>query len=291
MTSHRLEEIVSLDKLTLTLDSVAKATGMNLCVLDTLGNIIIYPCNDAIFCKCARQDPAIRTACLAAASHASFEAARRGKTHYYKCTYGLIDFSVPLFYKGEHIGAICGGSTRSNISDDKLDYIYAPISLENHPELKKIYDNMPQVEEERFLEMSKLVSKLADYINHFGILLELEDHSTKTASNYNKLQPALRYIEQHYKSQITIHELAALCMVSPTYFSRLFSQTMKTTLSQYILSMRISKAKELLKNRSIKIQAVAAEVGYDDPAYFIRKFKQVTGLTPSEYQAMSSSER
>lgn len=291
LTPHKLEDLVSLDKLTLTLDSVAKATGMNLCVLDTLGNIIVYPCNDAFFCKCARNDPSVRQACLAAAGHAAFEAARVGKIHYYKCYYGLIDFAVPLFYKGEYLGAICGGSTRTDISDDKLNYIYNPIPLDNKPELKKIFDNMPIIEEERFIEMSKLVSKLADYVNHFGILVELENHSMKTATNYNKLQPALRYIEQNYKSHISINDLAALCMVSPTYFSRLFSQTMKTTLSQHILIMRISKAKELLQNGSVKIQSVAREVGYDDPAYFIRKFKQVTGLTPSEYQTMSSSER
>ena len=57
-------------------------------------------------------------------------------------------------------------------------------------------------------------------------------------------------------------------------------------LSQYILNLRIAKAKELLQNKGIKIQSVAQAVGYDDPAYFVRKFKQATGVTPTEYQTM-----
>lgn len=291
MSVHKIEDLISLDKFKLTLDSVAKATGMNLCVLDVLGNVVIFPCNDAIFCKCARQNPELRQKCLAAASHAAFESARNKKTHFYKCFFGLMDFAVPLFYKGEYLGAICGGSTRADVPTGTLDYLYSELSLDDYPELKKIYDNMPCIEAERYVEMAHLIEKLADYINQFGILMELEEHSSEKGTNLNKLQPALKYIDKHYKDEISVNELASLCYVSTTYFSRLFSRTVGTPLSTYILNLRIKKAKELLQNQGIKIQSVAAEVGYEDPSYFIRKFKQVTGLTPTEYQTMIASDR
>ena len=65
----------------------------------------------------------------------------------------------------------------------------------------------------------------------------------------------------------------------------LYRTIVGSTVSQFILEKRIIKAKELLRNKGMKIQAVAEEVGYDDPAYFVRKFKQVTGVTPSAYQS------
>ena len=63
------------------------------------------------------------------------------------------------------------------------------------------------------------------------------------------------------------------------------------TVPQYVTEVRIKKAKELLSDPSLKIRAVANAVGYDDPAYFMRKFKQVTGVTPTEYQLSQKSRR
>lgn len=282
-----LAELVSLDKLKMILDSIAKATGMNLCVLDTLGKVIIYPCNDACFCKTARQDPVLRQKCLSAAGHAAFEAARLNRPICYKCFFGLSDFVVPLFHKDKYLGAICGGSARSNIENELYDYHIPPLPLDSYHNLLKIYDSMPVIEKERFFEMRTLISKLADFLSYYGVIIELENGSAKKATGLNKLQPAIKYIEKNYTQNLSCEYLSGLCFVTPAYFSRLFIKLTGCTVSKYILNLRISKAKSLLLNRQIKIRSVAEETGYEDVSYFIRKFKQATGLTPMQYQLLN----
>lgn len=281
-----IEQLIPIDRLSLTLDAVAKATGINLCVLDVLGNVVVYPRNDAPFCACARQDPALRSRCLTAAGHAAFESARKRGLHVYKCFFGLVDFAVPLFIQGDYVGAICGGSARASLPEEAFDYTYGHLAIEDFPELKKIYDAMPVIEADQFLSSAKLMLKLAKYIEHLEFFAELESETIGKGNNLNKLHPALKYIERHFASPLRIDLLAKLCTLTPTYFSRLFTKTMGMPLSQYILNLRIAKAKELLQNKGIKIQSVAQAVGYDDPAYFVRKFKQATGVTPTEYQTM-----
>lgn len=287
MSKYNLKDIIPLDRLKFILDSISKSTGMNITVLDSIGNILIYPTNDSPLCKCARRDPAICQKCLTLAGHAAFESGRRKSEHVYKCDFGLMDFAVPIYYKDEFIASICGGSIRCDIPHELLNYTHYELSLDNYPELKKIYDNLPQIEPERFLEMINLIKQIAAYIENYGKIIDFDQSTINKATGLNRLQPALDYIHKNYKSEISLHKLASLCCVSSDYFSRLFTKTLNTTLSRYILNFRIAKAKELLQNKSIKISYVAAEVGYDDPSYFVRKFKQITGLTPSEYQATS----
>ena len=104
-------------------------------------------------------------------------------------------------------------------------------------------------------------------------------------------EEALKYIECNYREKISVQTLAFMCYVTPDYFSRLFSSATGKTVPQYVTEVRIKKAKELLSDPSLKIRAVANAVGYDDPAYFMRKFKQVTGVTPTEYQLSQKSRR
>ena len=289
MNDAQISQITPLDKLKIILDSIAKATGMNLCVLDNIGNIVVKPCNDALFCKTARLNPELKKQCLTVAAHSTFESARGRRSHIYKCNFGLTDFSVPLYYKGMYIGAICGGSAKCDLDESQYDYVMPSRDLSDHPELETIFNDMHVVEGERFIAMVQVIENLVEDINANGLTIAMQKADAKKATGLNKLQPAIQYIENNYKKEIKISDLAATCFMNETYFSRLFSLTVGTTVSKYILEKRIGKAKELLKNKGMKVQAVAEEVGYSDPAYFVRKFKQVTGITPSAYQYSAES--
>ena len=56
------------------------------------------------------------------------------------------------------------------------------------------------------------------------------------------------------------------------------------TFSAYIKKVRITKAKELLIGTSLKLYEIAEKVGYSDPKYFSRVFKETTGMLPAEYR-------
>lgn len=187
------------------------------------------------------------------------------------------------------MGAFCGGGAKTDISEDRLDSVEPRASLEEYPALAEIFSRLPYMEADAFYETASLVNQLASFVGNFKVAANMVPGGEKKASGLNKLQPALKYIAAHYGEKISISELAALCFITPEYFSRLFAGAVGSTVSAYILSLRIKKAKELLANREMKISAVAHAVGYDDPSYFVRKFKQVTGVTPTQYQISAES--
>ena len=72
--------------------------------------------------------------------------------------------------------------------------------------------------------------------------------------------------------------------ISPYYFSKLFKEETGENFIEYLTSLRINKAKELIQNSSLSMKEICAEVGYADPNYFSRIFKKNVGATPTEYK-------
>lgn len=100
----------------------------------------------------------------------------------------------------------------------------------------------------------------------------------------NTIVPAIRYLEQNYQNQrLTNAMLAGECNISEVYFRKIFADIYKCTPKQYILDIRISKAKQLLSENRLKIAAVAELCGFSNQYHFCRIFKERTGYTPTEY--------
>ncbi len=72
--------------------------------------------------------------------------------------------------------------------------------------------------------------------------------------------------------------------MSVSWFIRSFRHYMGMTPMQYITSIRINKARELLKNTDYSIQEISALSGYENPLYFSRIFHKQTGYSPSRYR-------
>ncbi|MGG3312294.1 response regulator [Paenibacillus lautus] len=95
---------------------------------------------------------------------------------------------------------------------------------------------------------------------------------------------AIGYIKGRLSEDITVGECAAHVHLSASYFSSLFKQVTGMTVTQYITSERIQKARLLLVEGA-QVQEVAAAVGYEERRYFSEMFKKITGQTPSEFRA------
>ena len=91
-------------------------------------------------------------------------------------------------------------------------------------------------------------------------------------------------IHEFYSSGITLDEIADRLNVTPEYVGTLFHREMGQTFSNYMKSYRMNKAKELLCSTSLKLYEISERVGYTDPKYFSKVFKEVTGQLPNEYR-------
>ncbi|WP_099469752.1 response regulator transcription factor [Konateibacter massiliensis] len=102
------------------------------------------------------------------------------------------------------------------------------------------------------------------------------------------LRLAMEYIAEHYREPITLELVAEAVMLSPNYLSKMFKNETGTNFSEYLVSKRIEKASELLRNTDKAIANIAEEVGYADLKYFRKLCKKYMGLKPSEYRKLYS---
>lgn len=100
----------------------------------------------------------------------------------------------------------------------------------------------------------------------------------------NRMEEILHLFQQHYNTDLNIHEYAKRANISICWFIRSFRAYTGLTPQQFIIQMRINRAKELLAYSSFNISEIASVVGYDDQFYFSRIFKKMTGMSPSAYQ-------
>ncbi len=93
------------------------------------------------------------------------------------------------------------------------------------------------------------------------------------------------YIWENYSdSSLSIKMLADHVYLTPTYLSNVFKKSAGLTIGQYMVDVRIDKAKRLMKEPQLKFYQVASMVGYEDANYFAKIFKKKTNMTPSEYK-------
>ena len=97
-------------------------------------------------------------------------------------------------------------------------------------------------------------------------------------------QSAVRFIETHLHEKISLDEMARLCGIGPSQFSRLFKREHGVNFQDYLARKRIDKARELLGNPNATIAEVAHTVGFSDPPYFARVFRSLVGVSPSTYR-------
>lgn len=110
------------------------------------------------------------------------------------------------------------------------------------------------------------------------------------AASFNQNLPvkkALQYIENNYGIQIGLPDIANEVGLNASYLSRLFKKEVGEPITEYLTRYRIEKAKELLKDNTMRLREIAEMVGFNDVSYFSNTFKKVAGMSPTEYRTLS----
>lgn len=94
------------------------------------------------------------------------------------------------------------------------------------------------------------------------------------------IREAIHFIDQYYRDDIRIEQIASFCGLNRTYFSRLFKEVMGQTPQEYLARYRVNKAMELMRNTNMSIGEVASMVGYPNQLYFSKVFRKYQGLPP-----------
>ena len=106
-----------------------------------------------------------------------------------------------------------------------------------------------------------------------------------------EMEAATQFFNEHFTENISVEDYALSRHMSTCWFIRSFKRYNGVTPMQYIVNLRITNAKTLLRTTTYSVSEVAAVVGYENPLYFSRLFKKQTGLPPSEFRNTSTNFR
>ena len=93
---------------------------------------------------------------------------------------------------------------------------------------------------------------------------------------------AVAYIAEHYREGVTLKQVAADCHINTSYLGQVFRRETGSAFTDYVNALRIREAQRLLSNPKLKVYEVAEQVGFTDYHYFLKIFKKVTGITPTD---------
>lgn len=123
-------------------------------------------------------------------------------------------------------------------------------------------------------------------------LITVIQHHLNRSDQKKTLASSIReYVDQHYAEDIHRNVLSDVFYLDPNYGSKIFKKETGISFQDYIIRKRVEAAKELLRDTTLPINAVANQVGYDNYSYFSRLFKKMTRMTPVEYRELSDKER
>jgi two-component system response regulator YesN len=110
--------------------------------------------------------------------------------------------------------------------------------------------------------------------------------SAVTLSQYHKIQQAVRFINDNYRTDIRLASAAREAGMSSAHFSRMFKKVMGLSYQEYLNSRRITKAKNLLRTSAQSVTEIAVSLGFSDQTGFGRIFKKLTCYTPSAFRSL-----
>lgn len=185
-------------------------------------------------------------------------------------------------------------------------------------DLMEMYEKLPEMDYARIVQIAELIDSIVKYIvdravnsrndtqtfewlprmntgtieHSDGKIQELRDPvpsdpplpDPATVPKSSAVYPAIAYIATHPGSAVSMNEMADLCHLSPSYFSRLFTREAGESFTSYTNRKKVEIAKRQLRQTNKSVSQIAAELGYLNTSHFINLFKRFEGVTPLIYR-------
>jgi two-component system response regulator YesN len=109
-------------------------------------------------------------------------------------------------------------------------------------------------------------------------------YSSQDARKVSQIRPAINYIDANYNKPITLADVAKASHLSISRLAHIFKEQMGITIIDYLTSVRIERAKQLLLATDQNCTEICFQVGYNNQSYFTRTFKGLVGMTPRQFR-------
>ena len=307
------------------LKSLSEAFSVAITMTDLKYAPLVEASGNCGFCRTILEHPEGHRRCMKCAALGGLEAKRTNRPFISHCHAGVTFGCVPVTVQSRYMGIICFGQVRvkgespaqrssvingvkSRLDDGEDDALKLRLS--------RLFKQMPEIEEDRMVKIGNVLWNLTNYMVDRIVALKTENRSyewvfqnaltplieeqsmmpepaPKTKVSYrfpinedHQLYPVLVYIEEHPELAVTMHEMADLCKLSHSYFSKIFTREIGMNFTDYVVGRKIDKARELLREGAESVADIASGLGFTDTSYFIKVFKKIEGTTPLAYRQL-----
>jgi len=103
--------------------------------------------------------------------------------------------------------------------------------------------------------------------------------------DYNPIvKRTLDYMHAHYNTDLSLKQISAMFKIDPSYLGQVFRTEAGKLFSDYLNTIRVKKAMNMLSHTNLKLSEISSQVGYNSTSYFFKMFKKVAGISPTEYK-------
>lgn len=152
------------------------------------------------------------------------------------------------------------------------------------PLMRRVQEIMTELKKNekhsRFCIKGLLLTMIVELVR----LLGNEKHIERRVNSVAPIMPAIRYINEHFSEPIHIETLQDICHLSGTHFRRLFNSIMGCAPLEYIHSLRVNRACDMLLSSDASILNISLSVGFDSVSSFNRQFVKIMGVSPSVWR-------
>lgn len=121
------------------------------------------------------------------------------------------------------------------------------------------------------------------FIEILSLMIQYKECRNFTYSDSKRVEEIINYLIEHYNEKIKIDDISDKMQLSSSYIGNIFKRVTGKSIIKYLLEVRISKAKDLLRDGNT-VSETAHMVGFNDIFYFSKVFKKLESITPSQYK-------
>ncbi len=252
--TQKLEQIVN---------TLFTLTGISIAVLDTEYNYICKRTKQNDFCVNIQGDEQSKKKCVICDQELLQKCKNSRAFESHICHAGLFDAVTPIIKNEKIVGYVIMGRVRVEEQGN------SQLCLSSKQQT--LYNELPFYTSEQVQCLKLLVE---DILFENAITVDFDPLIDSVAE----------YIKNNLASNHSISQLCSRFCISKNYLYNGFARYLGVTVNDYIINLRIEKAKQLLNQSDLKVYQVCEQVGIDNYTYFCKMFKKRTGYTPKQFK-------